>query len=109
MKSLRCPNKRCPPRKAVAGNIIRFGFYNTRWGKRRRYQCQACEKTFCLNNATPYYRLQHRRATFDEVAALSAEGLNKSAISRVKRIAWNTVDAGWKEQAAVVVASTIKK
>jgi len=98
MKSLRCPNKRCPPGKAVAGNIIRFGFYKTRWGKRRRYQCQACEKTFCLNSATPYYRLQHRRATFDEVAALSAEGLNKSAISRVQRIAWNTVDR-WLERA----------
>jgi IS1 family transposase len=48
---------------------------------------------------TPYYRLQHRRATFDEVAALSVEGLNKSAIARVKQIAWNTV-ARWLEKAA---------
>jgi len=32
---------------------------------------------------TPYYRLQRRRATFDEVAALSVEGLNKSAIDLV--------------------------
>jgi hypothetical protein len=37
--------------------------------------------------------------TFDEVAALSVEGLNKSAIARVKRIAWNTVDR-WLEKAA---------
>jgi len=48
---------------------------------------------------TPYYRLQHRRTTFDEVAALSVEGLNKSAIARVKRIGWNTV-ARWLEKAA---------
>ena len=43
--------------------------------------------------------IQHRRATFDEVARLSVEGLNKSAIARVKRIAWNTV-ARWLEKAA---------
>ena len=52
-----------------------------------------------MNTATPYHRLQHRRATFDEVAALSVEGLNKSAIARVKQIAWNTVDR-WLERAA---------
>ena len=39
-------------------------------------------------------------STFDEVAALSVEGVNKSAISRVKGIAWNTVDR-WLERAAV--------
>jgi transposase-like protein len=81
------------------GSIIRYGFYKTKWGKRRRYQCRSCRKTFCSNSGTPYHRLQHRRATFDEVAALSVEGLNKSAISRVKGIAWNTV-AHWLEKAA---------
>ena len=70
-----------------------------RWGKRRRYQCQTCGKTFCSTNGTPYYRLQHRRATFDEVATLSVEGLNKSAIARVKQITWNTVHR-WLERAA---------
>jgi len=60
---------------------------------------QAFGKTFSSTNGTPYYRLQHRRATFDEVATLSVEGLNKSAIARVKRIAWNTVHR-WLERAA---------
>jgi len=54
-------------------------------------------KDVLLDN--PYYRLQLRRAMFDEVAALSVEGLNKSAIARVKRIAWNTVHR-WLEKAA---------
>src|SRR4030095_6971720 len=67
---------------------------------RHRYQCQTCGKTFCSTIGTPYYRLQHRRAIFDEVAALSVEGLNKSAIARVKRITWNTVHR-WLERAAV--------
>ncbi len=51
------------------------------------------------DSGTLYNRLQHRRATFDEVAALSVEGLNKSAIARVKQLAWNTVDR-WLEKAA---------
>ena len=78
---------------------FRHGFYKTNSGRRRRYRCRTCGKTFCSNARTPYYRLQHRRATFDEIAALSVEGLNKSAIARVKRIAWNTVDR-WLERAA---------
>src|SRR5215510_4738792 len=84
MKSLGCPNKLCPP--ASAGSIIRYGFYNTSSGKRRQYRCLSCGKTFCANTGTPY-----QRSTFDEIAALSVEGLNKSAIARVKQIAWNTV------------------
>ena len=64
----------------------------------RRYQCETRGKTFCSTSRTAYYRLKHRRATFDEVASLSVEGLNKSAIARVKRIAWNTVHR-WLERA----------
>jgi transposase-like protein len=101
MKSLSCANKHRPPSgKGEVGAIIRHGFYTTRWGKRRRYQCQTCGKTFCSTNGTPYYRLQHRRARFDEVASLSVEGVNKSAIARVKGMAWNTVHR-WLERAAV--------
>jgi transposase-like protein/IS1 family transposase len=100
MKSLSCPNSECLLSKdAGAGNIIRYGFNSTTYGKRRRYRCRTCGKTFCSNAGTPYHRLQHRRATFDEVATLSVEGLNKSAIARVKQIAWNTV-ARWLEKAA---------
>lgn len=36
---------------------------------------------------------------FDDVAALSVEGVNKSAIARVQGLAWNTVDR-WLEKAA---------
>jgi transposase-like protein/IS1 family transposase len=100
MKILRCPNRECRPSgNTASGNVIRFGFYQTRWGKRRRYRCQTCEKTFCSNTGTPYYRLQHRRATFDQVATLSVEGLSKSAIARVEHIGWNTVDR-WLEKAS---------
>ena len=98
--SLSCPIMECALSKdAGAENIIGHGFYKTRSRKRRRYRCRSCGKTFCLNTGTPYHRLQHRRATFDEVATLSVEGLNKSAIARVKQIAWNTVHR-WLQKAA---------
>src|SRR4029434_1285715 len=98
--SLSYPITECALSKdAAAESIIRHGFYKTKSGKRRRYRCRSCVKTFCANTGTPYHRLQHRRATFDEVATLSVEGLNKSAIARVKQIAWNTV-ARWLEKAA---------
>jgi transposase-like protein/IS1 family transposase len=95
VKTPRCPNAACP--KSVS--VIRHGFYKTKSGKRRRYLCRRCRRSFCSTKGTPYYRLQHRRTMFDEVAALSVEGVSKSAIARVKGIAWNTVDR-WLEKAA---------
>jgi len=95
VKTPRCPNAAC----SKAGRIIRHGFYKTKSGKRRRYRCEACARTFCSTAGTPHHRLQHRRSAFDEMAALSVEGVGKSAIARAKRIAWNTVDR-WLEKAA---------
>ena len=95
-----CPNRECPCHcNGESENIVPHGFYNTKAGKRRRFGCLVCGKTFCSTIGTAYYRLQHPRSTFDEVAALSVEGVNKSAISRVKSIAWNTVHR-WLERAA---------
>ena len=100
MKRLRCPDEQCLTRtNSSLAIIIRFGFYQTRWGKRRRFRCKGCGRTFCRNSSTVYHRLQHRRAMFDQVAALSVEGVNKSAIARVQRITWNTVDR-WLEKAS---------
>ena len=99
MKSLSCLNPECPLHGIVgSGSIIRYGFYRTTSGKRRRYRCVGCGKTFSSTKA-PYYRLQHRRATFDTVVALRVEGVSISAIARVEGIAWNTV-ARWLEKAA---------
>ena len=102
MKNSRCLNPACALRgKVSSGNIVRHGFYRTRSGKRRRYRCGECGKTFSSTKGTPYYRLQHRRATFDGVIALRVEGVSISSISRIEGIAWNTV-ARWLEKAAQV-------
>ena len=98
-KSLNCLNRYgTVSEKDNVGAIIRHGFYTTRWGKRRCYQCWTRGKTFCSTNGTPH-RLQHRCSTLDEVASLSFESLNRSAIVRVKGVAWNTVHR-WLEKAA---------
>jgi len=110
MKSLNGPNKDCTPSKeGNAGAIIHHGFYRTKWRQRRRYQCQACGKTFCSTTGTAYYRLQHRRNTLDEVASLRVEGLNKSAIARVKKSPGIRYIAGWKEQTPGVADSMIEE
>ena len=99
MKKPCCPNTECPGRHAAEKRTVApHGFYKTRSGRRRRYRCCECKTTFCSTRGTAYYRLQYRRELFDEVANLSVEGVNKSAISRVKGIAWNTVHR-WLERA----------
>jgi transposase-like protein/IS1 family transposase len=80
-------------------NIVRHGFTKTKHGRRRRYRCLACGKTFSSNTGTPYHRLQSSRKAFDEVVHLSVEGVSKSAIARLKGLSWNTV-ARWQERAA---------
>ena len=84
MKMLTCLNPECPLRgKVGSGRIIRYGFYRTKSGKRRRYRCVECGMTFSSTKGTPYYRLQHRRATLDAVVALRVEGVSISAVARV--------------------------
>ncbi len=102
MKNLSCLNPECPLHgKVGSGRIIRHGFSRTSWGKRRRYRCVGCGNTVGSTQGTLYYRLQHRRATFDAVVVLRVEGVSISAIARIQAIAWNTV-ARWLERAAQV-------
>ena len=101
MKKPSCLNPECPLHgNARSSHIIRYGFYRTTAGKRRRDRCVGCGQTFSTTKGTPSYRLQHRRTTFDTVVTLSVEGVSRSAIARVERLAWNTV-ARWLKRATV--------
>ena len=69
---LSCPNPECRLHHQPArGNIIRRSFIRLRRGRRRRYLCKACGKTFSSSVGTPYYRLKYSRRVFDQVAALT--------------------------------------
>ena len=57
LKNRRCLNPTCTFHGTVgSGNIVRHGFYTTRSGRRRRYRCSECGKTFSSTKGTPYYR-----------------------------------------------------
>ena len=66
-------------------------FNPTLWDHRRQFRRKMCRRTFCRNRGPVYHLLQHRRATFDEVAALSVDGMNKSAISILCNRATNSL------------------
>lgn len=84
-----CQNENCQDHgKFGKGNIIRHSMYKTRQGRRRRYLCKNCEKTFSSTKGTPYYRLHKSRSDFDEVVQMTVEGVGISSISRIKHLAW---------------------
>ncbi len=95
-----CPNKSCETYgKRGHSNIALHGYSKVKWGRRRRYRCTACNKTFGASSGTAYERLQHPKRKFDRVATLSVEGVSKSAIARIEGLCWNTVGR-WLELAA---------
>ena len=97
-----CANGDCEQRgRHDAGNVALHGFSKVKGGRRRRYRCTACGKTFGATTGTPYKRLQDSMRRFDRVAALSVEGVNKSGIARLEGLSWNTV-ARWLELAAAI-------
>lgn len=91
-----CQNEKCQDyRKLIEGNIIRHSKYTTRQGRRRRYLCKTCKKTFGSTKGTSYYRLHKSRLDFDEVVQMTVEGVGISSISRIKWFSWNTI-ASWQ-------------
>ncbi|MDC0325374.1 hypothetical protein OAM01_01290, partial [bacterium] len=100
MKLPNCPDQECGNHHIKARqNVVPHGFYKTRAGKRRRFHCMVCGKTFTSTKGTPYFRLQYPRSKFDQAAYMSVEGVSKSAISRIQSIGWNTVHR-WLEKAS---------
>ncbi len=99
-----CPNPDCSLRgQAGKGNIIRHSFYITSQGRRRRYRCKECGRTFSSTHGTPYYRLHKPRSMFDEVVRMCVHGIGISAMARIKRMSWGTV-ARWLQSAATYAA-----
>jgi len=91
-----CQNEKCQDYiKFGKGNIIRHSMYKTRHGRRRRYLCKTCKKTFCSTKGTPYYRLHKSRSDFDEAVQMTVEGVGILSISRIKCVSWNTI-ASWQ-------------
>lgn len=81
VKDRSCMNQHCTLHAQFRMvNIIRHSFYKTRQGRRHRYLCKACKKTFCSTAGTPYYRLHKLRSTFDEVAKMIVKSYKSSKL-----------------------------
>jgi hypothetical protein len=104
-----CMNQGCLLHgKLGKGNIIRHSFYRTSQGRRRRYLCKACKKTFGSTKGTPYYRLHKSRSSFDKVATMAVEGVGISATARIEKLDPDTVPTGESPQLTMPIGSLIK-
>ena len=95
---LPCPNVQCS-KHGQSQQVIRFGFYRLKRGRRRRYRCDCCGKTYGRTTHTLYHRLRSSQPRIDRVAAMSVEGMSRAAIARVERLDPHTVDR-WLERAS---------
>jgi len=78
------------------GNITKHSFYKTSQGRRRRYVCKVCKKTFGSTKGTPYYRIHKSRSSFDRVATMAVEGVDISATARIENLSPDTVARWWE-------------
>jgi IS1 family transposase len=75
----------------------------TKRGRRTRYECRHCGRTFTAITGTPYERLRHSATLFDLVARMTVEGMTVTGISRAARLSASTVRR-WQQRAAVHAA-----
>ena len=99
MTSPSCPNEACIPSIGSPAKVVRHGFFRVRCGRRRRYRCRGCGRTFSARTNTPYFGLGCSSRTFERVAHLSVEGMSCAAIARIEGITWHTADR-WLAKAA---------
>ena len=94
-----CATPGCDNRGKPGLNIVGYGSFATKSGRRRRYRCTVCRGTLSTNTGTAYSGLRCTRREFDQVARLRVEGVSISATARVTGHSRNTV-ARWLERAS---------
>ena len=101
MKSLSCPNGHCPrSRKGGCWSHHSPRLLQDQMGKASSLPVPDLWEDVLLDNSGHLIIDSNTVAPcLMRLPALSVEGLNKSAIARVKRVAWNTVHR-WLERAA---------
>ena len=99
MSSPSCPNEVCIQSMDTPPKVVCHGSFRVRCGRRRRYRCRGCGRTFSRRTNTPYFGLWCSSRVFERVAHLSVEGMSRAAIGRVEGVRWHTVDR-WLTKAA---------
>ncbi len=97
-----CGTPGCDNRGKPGLNIVGYGSFATKSGRRRRYRCTVCGVTLSTNTGTAYSGLRCTRREFEQVASLRIEGVSLSATARVTGHSRNTI-ARWLERASTAV------
>ena len=98
-----CAKPGCDNRGKPGLNIVGYGSFATKSGRRRRYRCRVCRGTLSTNTGTAYRGLRCTRREFDQVASLRVEGVSISATARVTGHSRNTI-ARWLDRASTAAA-----
>ena len=96
-----CPNRACIQSVDSPSKVVRYGFFRVRCGRRRRYRCLRCRRTFSRRTNTAVFGLRCSSHVFERVAHLSVEGMSRAAIARVEGISWHTADR-WLTKASAL-------
>ena len=94
-----CATSGCDNRGKPGLNIMGYGSFATKAGRRQRYRCAVCRGTLSTNSGSAYRGLRCTRREFDQVASLRVEGVSISATARVTGHSRNTI-ARWLERAS---------
>jgi hypothetical protein len=95
-----CRKPGCDNFRQPGVNIVCYGWFPTKSGRRRRYRCKRCGATLSTNTGTAYSGLRCSRKAFDQVASLRVEGVSLSATARVTGHSRNTI-ARWLARASI--------
>lgn len=97
---VRCPNPACPSTASAKQSVfVRHSFLTTRSGRKQRWRCKTCGRTFTRRSCTPYHRLRSTPTVFDLALTMSMEGSSKASITRTLGISRSTIGR-WIERAA---------
>jgi len=99
MDGVACGTLGCNNRGKPGRNLVGYGSFETKSGRRRRYRCTVCRGTLSTNTGTAYSGLRCTRREFENVASLRVEGVSISATARVTGHARNPI-ARWLERAS---------
>ncbi len=99
IEGMACATAACDNRGKPGLNIVGYGSFATKSGRRQRYRCTVCRGTLSTNTATAYRGLRCTRREFEQVASLRVEGASLSATARVTGHSRNTI-ARWLERAS---------
>ena len=99
IEEMACATPACDNRGKPGLNIVGYGSFATKSGRRRRYRCTVCRGTLSTNTGTAYSGLRCTRREFDQVASLRVEGVSISGTVRVTGHSRNTI-ARWLKRAS---------